>query len=81
MVMKSGGKAVGEDGVVIEMVMKSGEDGVVIEMVKAEAAAGEMVVDKLTELPNRIYANGYRPDAIKESICIAIPKKPRNCRM
>ncbi|KAK4296656.1 hypothetical protein Pmani_030866 [Petrolisthes manimaculis] len=72
----------GEDGVVIEMEMKSGEDGVVIEMVKVAAAGGDLAVDKLTELPNRIYENGYRPDAIKESIFIAIPKKKtRNCRM
>ena len=51
----------------------AGEDGVVIEMVDA---AGEFIVEKITRIANRIYDEGYIPEAMRESVFVTIPKKP-----
>ena len=49
-----------------------GSDGVIIEMVEA---AGELGVDKITKLANRIYRMRQVPETMKESEFIVIPKK------
>ena len=55
----AGGKAAGEDGVVAEMIQ----------------AGGEVVVEKILEVSNRIYDTGYIPEAMRKSLFIAIPKR------
>ena len=50
-----------------------GSDGVVSEMLEA---AGEFGIRKLTRLANRIYDSGDVPEKMRESVLIALPKKP-----
>ena len=52
------GKAVGEDGVALEMIL----------------ALGEFGVDELTKLFNKIYASGKIIECMSESVFIALPK-------
>ena len=54
------GKAIGEDGIAIEMIKTLEEWGVKI----------------VTELANSIYDSGQIPDAMSRSIFITLPKKP-----
>ena len=51
----------------------AGEDGVVVEMIEA---AGEFIMEKITRIANRIYDEGYIPEAMRESVFVTIPKKP-----
>ena len=53
------GKAVGDDGLMIEMV----------------ETAGDFAIEKITDLANKIYNTGYIPKMMQESSFIAIPKK------
>ena len=48
------------------------EDGVVIEMIEATEEFG---IRKITDLANRIYESRYTPNAMRESVSVAIPKK------
>ena len=50
----------------------AGEDGVVVEMIQA---AGEFIMEKITRIANRIYNEGYIPEAMRESVFVTIPKK------
>ena len=50
-----------------------GSDGVVSEMLEA---AGDFGIGKLTRLANRIYDTGDIPVKMRESVLIALPKKP-----
>ena len=49
----------------------AGEDGIVIEMIEA---IDEFRIRKIADLANRIYESGYIPNAMKESVYVAIPK-------
>ena len=49
-----------------------GSDGVVVEMIEA---AGEFVINKITNLANTIYSTGQVPENMKESEFLVIPKK------
>ena len=49
----------------------AGEDGIVIEMIEATEEFG---IRKITDLANRIYESGYIPNAMRESVFVAIPK-------
>ena len=60
----------------IKMMRKNkaaGLDGVVIEMIEA---LGEYIVEKLTEIINKIYDDGKFPEDLSKSIFITLPKKP-----
>ena len=37
-------------------------------------AAEELGIRKITDLANRIYESGYIPNAMRESVFVAIPK-------
>ena len=50
----------------------AGEDGIVIEIIEATEEFG---IRKITDLANRIYESGYIPNAKRESVFVAIPKK------
>ena len=49
----------------------AGEDGIVIEMIEATEEFG---MRKVADLANRIYESGYIPNAMRESVFVAIPK-------
>ena len=49
----------------------AGEDGIVIEMIEATEEFG---MRKIADLANRIYESGYIPNAMRESVFVAIPK-------
>ena len=49
----------------------AGEDGIVIEMIEA---IDEFRIRKIADLATRIYESGYIPNAMKESVYVAIPK-------
>ena len=48
-----------------------GEDGVCVEMLEA---MGEFAIDKLTVIANQIYANGIITEHMRKSVFITIPK-------
>ena len=48
---------------------EAGEDGIVIEMIEA---TGECGIRKITGLSNRNYNTGYVPQAMRQSVFIAI---------
>lgn len=49
-----------------------GDDGVMIEMLKA---GGEILLDKITTIANKVYNTGIIPEEMGKSVFIAIPKK------
>ena len=49
-----------------------GSDGIVVEMIEA---AGDIAIDKVLALANRIYRTGEIPEIMKEAEFIVIPKK------
>ena len=48
---------------------RSREDGILFEMIEA---TGEFGIRKITDLVNRIYNSGYVPEAMRESVFIAL---------
>ena len=50
----------------------AGENWIVIEMTEATEEFG---IRKITDIANRIYESGYIPNAMRESVFVAIPKK------
>ena len=50
----------------------AGEDEIVIEMIEA---TGEFGIRKISDLATRIYESGYIPNAMRESVFVAIPKE------
>ena len=50
----------------------AGEDGFVIEMIEATEEFG---IRKIADLANRIYESGYIPNAMRESVFVAILKR------
>ena len=50
----------------------AGEDEIIIEMIEATEEFG---IRKLADLANRIYENGYIPNAMRESVFVAILKR------
>ena len=49
----------------------AGEDEIVIGMIEATE---EFRIRKITDVANRNYESGYIPNAMKESVYVAIPK-------
>ena len=55
----------------MKKVKVAGEDGIVIDMIEATE---EFRIRKITGLANRMDESGYIPNAMRESVFVAIPK-------
>ena len=52
----------------------AGENRVVMEMIES---ATEFMIENIAFIANRIYDEGYSPEAIRESVFVSIPRNQR----